>query len=172
METKEIEKMVYGHYESGLHCAEVMTKTLLEIFSEEPSIEAIRAASGFGGGIGGSTEELCGAFTGGIIVLGSLLGREKGGESLGRCGELSKAFKKEFLETFGSLNCHSLLKGFEDQKNPINCVQLTANTAAMVSNLLDESFGEYQIDLNTFQSMPRDKVQLGQCPFSACSCQE
>lgn len=49
---------------------------MLESHATEAPPEVIRAASGFGGGIGGSTEELCGAFTGGIIALGFLLGRE------------------------------------------------------------------------------------------------
>jgi hypothetical protein len=75
MENKEIKKTVYGHYESGFHCAEVITKTVLEMFSGKPRPEATKAASVFGGGIGGSTEELCGAFTGGVIALGYLMGR-------------------------------------------------------------------------------------------------
>jgi C_GCAxxG_C_C family probable redox protein len=68
MEGKEIRKEVYARYQSGLHCAEVISRTALEIFSEEAHPEAIKTASGFGGGIAGSTEELCGAFTGGVIA--------------------------------------------------------------------------------------------------------
>jgi hypothetical protein len=38
MESKEIRKKVYGHFESGLHCAEVISKTISEMFSEgQPS---------------------------------------------------------------------------------------------------------------------------------------
>ena len=78
MESKEIRKKAYGHFESGLHCAEVISKTILEMFSTESHPAVIRSTSGFGGGIGGSNEELCGAFTGGVVALGYLLGRTIG----------------------------------------------------------------------------------------------
>ena len=131
MESKEIKKKAYGHFESGLHCAEVISKTILEIFSEEPHPEVIRSASGFGGGIAGSTEELCGAFTGGVIALGSLLGRENGGDDLMDCGALIKEFKGKFLDEFGSLNCQTLLNGFSDEANPAACVKLTGHATEM-----------------------------------------
>ena len=105
MESKEIRKKAYGHSQSGLHCAEVVSKAVLESLSMKPCPEVIRAASGFGGGIAGSTEELCGAFTGGVVAVGYLMGRKNGGDDLRQCGGLIKAFKKEFLDAFGSLNC-------------------------------------------------------------------
>ena len=48
MESREIEKKAYGHFESGLHCAEVISKTVLETFSQEPHRESIKSASGLG----------------------------------------------------------------------------------------------------------------------------
>ena len=104
MESKEIRKMAYQHFESGLHCAEVISKTILEMFSGEPNPAVIRSASGFGGGIGGSNEELCGAFTGGVVALGYLLGRENGGDSLKGCGSVINQFKRAFLNELTSPN--------------------------------------------------------------------
>jgi C_GCAxxG_C_C family probable redox protein len=141
MESKEIRKKAYGHFESGLHCAEVISKTILEMFSEEPQPAVIRSASGFGGGIGGSTEEICGAFTGGVVALGYLLGRENGGGSL--------------------------LNGFKEQQNPLGCVKLTAETTVILARLLDELGLKAEIHPNTFSGQPREKLELGQCPFSA-----
>jgi C_GCAxxG_C_C family probable redox protein len=166
MESREIRKKAYGNFESGLHCAEVISKTILEIFSEEPHPEVIRTASGFGGGIAGSTEELCGAFTGGIIALGALLGREKGGDDLRDCGSLTREFKKKFVDEFGSLNCQTLLDGFSEQGNPLGCVKLTANAAVILAELLNELGLKAGIDLNSFSVQPREKVALGHCPFS------
>ena len=71
-------------------------KTVLEMFSGKPHPEATKAASVFGGGIGGSTEELCGAFTGGVIALGYLLGREAPGDNMRDAGALVKEFKSRF----------------------------------------------------------------------------
>src|SRR4030042_569763 len=103
MENKEIKKTVYSHYESGLHCAEVISKTILDKFSNKEHPEAVKIASGFGGGIAGSMEELCGAFTGGIITLSALIGRENPGESMKDLSILVSEFKEKFIEQFGSL---------------------------------------------------------------------
>ena len=167
METSEIRKKAYGHFESGLHCAEVISKTILEMFLTEPHPAVIRSASGFGGGIGGSNEELCGAFTGGVVALGYLLGRENGGGSLKDCGGVIKEFKKQFVDEFGALKCQILLNGFKEQQNPLGCVKLTAETTVILADLLNEFGLQAEVDAKIFSGQPRAKVELGQCPFSA-----
>jgi C_GCAxxG_C_C family probable redox protein len=127
----------------------------------------IRSASGFGGGIGGSTEELCGAFTGGVVALGYLLGRENGSDSLKVCGDVIKEFKQQFLAQFRSLNCQILLNGFREEKNPLGCVKLTAETTVILAHLLDGLDLGAEPHPNTFSDQPGKKLQLGQCPFSA-----
>ena len=166
MEIKEIEKKAYGYFESGLHCAEVISKTVLEAFSEEPHTDAIKSASAFGGGIGGSIEELCGAFTGGVIALGSLLGREDPGKDMRDCGTLIKDFKSKFKDEFGSLNCPVILEGFSQNGNQGNCVRLTAEATVMLADLLNEFEKKKEVDVQTFCCQPKDKVALGSCPFS------
>jgi len=169
MEIKEIEKRAYEHFESGLHCAEVISKTVLEAFSEEPHPDAIKSASGFGGGIGGSIEELCGAFTGGVITLGCLLGREDPGEDMRDCGSLIKDFKVKFKDEFGSLNCPVILEGFSQNGSQGNCVKLTAQATVILANLLNEFEKEREINVHTFCCQPRDNVALGSCPCSSGS---
>ena len=167
METSEIRKKAYGHFESGLHCAEVISKTILEMFSTQPHPAVIRSASGFGGGIGGSNEELCGAFTGGVVALGYLLGRENGGGSLRDCGVVIKEFKQQFVDAFGALKCQILLNGFKEEQNPLGCAKLTAETTVILAALLDELGLQAEGDAKIISGLPRSKVELGQCPFSA-----
>jgi C_GCAxxG_C_C family probable redox protein len=171
MENKEIRKKVYGHYESGFHCAEVITKTVLEMFSRTPHPEAAKAASVFGGGIGGSTEELCGAFTGGVIALGYLLGRNAPGENLRDAGALVKEFKSRFQTQFGTLKCRDLLFGFDEQENPLGCVKLTAETSVILADLLNQFGSKKGIHLDDYGSQPRERVELGRCPFKPGTCQ-
>jgi arsenite methyltransferase len=171
MENKEIRKKVYGHYESGFHCAEVITKTVLDMFSRKPHPEATRAASVFGGGIGGSTEELCGAFTGGVIALGYLLGRDAPGDNMRDSGALVKEFKSRFQTQFGTLKCRDLLFSFDEQENPLGCVKLTAETSVLLANLLNEFGSNKGIHFDEYGDQPREKVELGQCPFKAGTCQ-
>ena len=171
MENKEIRKKVYGHYESGFHCAEVITKTVLEMFSQKAHPEATKAASVFGGGIGGSTEELCGAFTGGVIALGYLMGRDAPGDNMRDAGALVKEFKSRFQTQFGSLKCRDLLFSFDEQENPLGCVKLTAETSVILANMLNQFGSNKGIQFDEYGSQPRDKVVLGQCPFKAGGCQ-
>ena len=170
MENKDIKKTVYKHYESGLHCAEVISKTILEEFSNKSNSEVIKIASAFGGGIAGSMEELCGAYTGGIITLGSLIGRENPGESMKDLSILATEFKDKFLEEFGSVKCHTLLEGFNKQENPYGCVKLTATASIMLTDILKEFEKEKQSNIKSICCQPREKVELGQCPFRGSSC--
>ena len=170
MENKEIKKTVYGHYENGLHCAEVISKTILDEFSDKEHPEAVKIASGFGGGIAGSMEELCGAFTGGIIALSSLVGRENPGESMKDISILVSEFKEKFLEEFGSLKCPKLLEEFNKQENPYGCVKLTASASIMLADILNEFEKEKQTDINTICCQPKEKVEQGQCPFNGGGC--
>jgi arsenite methyltransferase len=171
MEDKEIRKAVYTYFGSGFHCAESITKTVLEMFSRKPHPEAAKAASVFGGGIGGSTEELCGAFTGGVIALGYLLGRDAPGDNMRDAGALVKDFKSRFQTRFGALKCRDLLFSFDEQENPLGCVKLTAETSVILANLLNQFGSSKGIPLDQYGSQPREKVQLGQCPFKAGGCQ-
>jgi arsenite methyltransferase len=171
IENKEIRKTVYSHYGSGFHCAEVIAKTVLEMFSGKPHPEATKAASIFGGGIGGSTEELCGAFTGGVIALGYLLGRDAPGDNMRDAAALVKEFKSRFQTQFGNLRCRDLLFSFDEQENRLGCVKLTAETTVLLANLLNEFGSKKGIDFDRYATQPKEKVQLGQCPFKAGGCQ-
>jgi C_GCAxxG_C_C family probable redox protein len=169
MESKEIRKKVYANYQAGFHCAEAISKTVLEIFSGSGQREIIKTASAFGGGIAGSTEELCGAFTGGVIALGYLLGREKPGEDLRDCGALVKEFQSRFKDRFGSLNCKAILDSFAEAENPLGCVKLTAEACVILADLLDEFEEKGDIKVAAYPSHQRGKVELGRCPFAAGS---
>jgi SAM-dependent methyltransferase len=60
LEPKAIKKQVYKNLESGLHCAEALSKSILDAVSGESHPDVVKASSGFGGGIAGTTEDLCG----------------------------------------------------------------------------------------------------------------
>lgn len=169
--SKHIKKKVYGHYQSGLHCAEVISKALLETFSGKAHPDVIKAASGFGGGIAGSTQELCGAFTGGVMALGLLAGRENPGDDLRDCGAVINQFKGRFLSQFGSLRCMDILDGFGGE-NPTSCVKLTAEASVILNDLLRELERTKGVKFDGQVRLPREKVELGRCPFTpkACSC--
>ena len=78
------------------------------------NVDVFRAASGFGGGVGGSGE-LCGALSGGLMAIGLVYGRDTlepidtskaFADSMERCAQLCDRFKEEF----GGLNCRDVQK--------------------------------------------------------------
>jgi C_GCAxxG_C_C family probable redox protein len=68
----------------------------------------LRASDTFGGGVGGSRLELCGALSGGVLLLGALWGRVSAQEDDKRVYALAKQFREQFLEEFGETICEPL----------------------------------------------------------------
>jgi C_GCAxxG_C_C family probable redox protein len=167
LDDKAIRKIAYGHFEAGLHCAEVVSKTILELFSKESATHAVRCASGFGGGIAGSMKEACGAFTGGVVALGFILGRDNPDGSLKDCAALIHQFKSRFLEESPSLYCPEIVRAFGEQKNPSGCMKLTARAAVMLADVLKGFAAQGGQDMSECFLHTREKKRLGSCPFSS-----
>ncbi len=162
-----IREQVNKSYQSGFHCAEAISRSILGVFSDKDYSSLVKAASAFGGGIAGSTGELCGAFSGGVMVLGYLLGRENPGDNLRDCANLTNQFKKSFKEKFGSLNCGTILDSFNEQENPFGCVNLTAEAAEILAGLLNDFLGKKGMEYQAYCCQPKEKVGPGQCPFNS-----
>jgi C_GCAxxG_C_C family probable redox protein len=65
-------------------------------------------SSALGGGVGGSEQELCGALSGGTLLIGSRFGRTKASEDDSECQERVCAFRDGFLEAFGTTRCSEI----------------------------------------------------------------
>jgi hypothetical protein len=98
------------------------------------------------------------------------MGREQPGDDLKDCGGLAKEFKRRFLDEFASVNHASILKGFGEEEYHQGCVKLTAEATVMLTEWMNEFGNERETSLNAVYSLPREKVSLGTCPFSGCSC--
>jgi len=100
-----------GKFMSGYNCAQAV----LFAYCDELHLDknaALKLACGFGAGMG-RKEEVCGAVTGGIVVLGAMYGR---GENDDRAAtETTYARTRELLERFqfrhGTYICRELLDG-------------------------------------------------------------
>ncbi len=165
MEPKSIKKTAYQHLSSGLHCAEAVVKTIVEQY-QPLGDDLLMAASALGGGIVGSSRHLCGAFSGGVLAAGALLGRRQGGEDLHRCAELVKRFEERFLAEFGSLNCSELMRGWAAHDDGMGCARLSAKSAVILAELLSEMEQRLCLPLAELACQPRQAVALGSCPFS------
>jgi C_GCAxxG_C_C family probable redox protein len=135
MERKNIEKKAFDHFQSGFHCAEAILKTFTDAVGNKPDPDITKLASGFGGGIGGSHTDTCGALTGGIIALGWLFGRKDPGDDITKVISLSAEFRNKFISRFGATDCKTILASLGDQENALKCKKLTAEAAGILFDL-------------------------------------
>lgn len=138
MKRTDIEDRAFNYFQSGFHCAEAVSKTIADAFARDTATEIPMVASGFGGGIGGSKAETCGALTGGTVALGYLYGRMDPGEDKKTIYELASAFRAKFIESFGSARCREILDGFGEQQNMMKCKKLSAGAAGILFDILTE----------------------------------
>ena len=93
---------------------------------------------GFGGGIGGSHEELCGAVSGGVLVLSLANPHQDGGDTEGKKAVYAKAkeFRQRFTEVFGGLSrCGELLRarpGISEAASAASRLHITSHCDIMI----------------------------------------
>ncbi len=133
---KEIEQKTYDYFNGGFNCAESISKAIIEEFSKEKSVEIPKIASGFGGGVGHSKDDICGTLAGGIMALGFLYGRMNQGENIQKLMKITAEFRTEFINKFGSSNCKILLDKFGVQEKSDKCKKITAEAAGLLADLI------------------------------------
>jgi C_GCAxxG_C_C family probable redox protein len=112
-------------FREGFNCAQSVIYSFADKLNLEQD-QALRISNGFGGGMG-RKQEVCGAVSGAIMVLGMMYGR---GENEDReKQEKTYAKVREFIDKFEAkfktVNCKSLLDG---------CELLTAEGQEMFKN--------------------------------------
>ena len=68
----------------------------------------IRASNPFGGGVGGSHQELCGVLAGATLVLGATRGRLEPTEDDSVLYDLICRYRERFIQKFGSSQCEAV----------------------------------------------------------------
>jgi C_GCAxxG_C_C family probable redox protein len=98
-------------FTSGYNCAQSVLSSFCNDLGFDENT-ASKIACGFGAGMG-RKQEVCGAVTGGIMVIGLKYGNVSGDDRESK--EKTYAMTREFIDRFekkhGSCNCRKLLKG-------------------------------------------------------------
>lgn len=136
MNVKDMETRAFRLHDGGFHCAEAVALAVMEGFNPDPADGFTRAATAFGGGVGRTHQELCGALAGGLIALGWLRGRTEMGANWDKTAELAAELRRRFEVEFGSTNCQAILDGFGEQKEEMKCKRLSGRTAGILGELL------------------------------------
>ena len=127
-----IKNKAENYYSSGdFYCSEAIVKTIKDELELDISESAVAMASGFPVGIGGAGC-LCGALTGGVMILGAVFGRTKPGHKrVDKTMELSNELHGIFKEKHGCTCCRVLTKGMKlgSKKHMEQCVFFTGEMA-------------------------------------------
>lgn len=129
-------EQAYTYHKQGYNCAQ----SVIGAFSDLTGLtveQSMAVSGGFGGGVGGCHEELCGAISGGIMALSLLRPHLDGAnrDSKRELYQITKEFRKRFQEIFGKTQCGELLKarpGTSEQTSAAVELGLTAHCDIMV----------------------------------------
>ncbi|OIO06160.1 MAG: hypothetical protein AUJ49_00220 [Desulfovibrionaceae bacterium CG1_02_65_16] len=139
MNREEVEQAALAAISSGLSCSESILRTAGLHLDINADGRLTRAASCFGGGVGRSKQELCGALAGGLMALGLAYGRNGAQESCELAYDLGAEFRERFIALHGASVCHVLLERFGPQQQWERCKRLTVATAGMLFDLARET---------------------------------
>ncbi len=138
-----------AYFQKGCNCAQSVALAFADL-CDLPEDRLARLASGFGGGMG-RLREVCGAFSGAVLVYGLLHGyddpaaRQEKKELYAAIQDMAERFRAEN----GALTCRELLGGRPDnsptpeertaayyQKRP--CADLAASAAGILEQALKD----------------------------------
>lgn len=105
----------------------------------------LRVSNPFGGGVAGCRQELCGALSGGILILGALWGRTSSTENDERLKALIGHLREEFLARYGSTTCQPIRDVARDEV--IGCLPVVEAAVRMLVPLIEEEIerGEWPV---------------------------
>ena len=102
----------YQYHREGYNCAQSVVAAFLDKLNLTKE-QAMAMAGGFGGGVGGTHCEMCGAVSGAVLVLSLLTPHTEGEDTAGKkkVYGVAKEFHQRYAEAFGGLTrCGDLLK--------------------------------------------------------------
>ncbi len=99
-----------------------------------------RMATGLAGGVGDTQQEMCGALSGGVLVIGGLFGRESLNQDDLPALDLAKRYRKRFLDELGTTQCARLRETVVYAPGGLgSCASLVERAASILLELLAET---------------------------------
>lgn len=125
------------YHDRGYNCCQSVLAGFLDKLGL-PEETVLRLGAGFGSGAG--TGELCGALTGGIMVL-DLTAAGDVSDPVGskrRAVARSKRLQQRFAERFGALRCRELLRNEkEEPSDAVKRMGITNHCAIMIASAVE-----------------------------------
>lgn len=134
VETMSVKEKSIFYFQNGYHCAEAVAAAVLEDMGDDPAM-AVAHATAFGGGMGRSFCETCGALSGALIVVGQYNAREIRGASWDEAAALGARIRELFVDQYGTTHCGTLRERFGEDQSEL-CARLTGTIAADLAGFL------------------------------------
>ncbi len=135
--SQKISHNAWQYMENGYHCSEAIILAVGEGYLPKVDPLLLRASTPFAGGIGTGKTDLCGALSGGILLIGALYGRADGRTNDDRCLALAAEFRERFLREFGFTNCQALKDNWVGKPGQASCKDLTGRSAGLLIEVLE-----------------------------------
>jgi C_GCAxxG_C_C family probable redox protein len=97
-----------------------------------------RMSSGLAGGLGCTHEELCGALSGGVLIIGAVYGRACSDEDDSECNRRVSDFRLRFLQQFGAARCSDLRASGYGSDGQWPCSVLVERATRVLCGVLEE----------------------------------
>lgn len=140
-------------FRQGLNCSECVLGSFMANIDTPFPKDVIALATGFGGGMG-HTKNTCGAVTGAVMALSTVVGRKNPAEKetmAERIQELNGIYEivgrmvEEIKGEYGSLICSELSAphgDFESKTRKKSCMQMIGYCAGLAAKYAEEAKGQ------------------------------
>ena len=109
------------------------------VLGTEVARNLARVSCGFAGGVAGTREHLCGAISGGVMLLSHLYGRDEPGQDEDVLMERIKGYIQRFQQEIGGHICNDLRdNGPYGQDGPLDCRVLMGQATGILWTYIDQ----------------------------------
>jgi C_GCAxxG_C_C family probable redox protein len=99
---------------------------------------SVRMVTGFAGGVGDTQQEMCGALSGGVMLIGALHGRNSLGEDDWPALRLVTRYRERFTVELGTTRCGPLYERVQAPAGLGSCALGVEHAALILLKLLAE----------------------------------
>lgn len=131
----------------GYHCSEAVWLAYSERLLGERLADSARLATGFSGRAGGAPNQTCGALSGGILVIGALLGRDDLRGDEGPALRAADRLRSAFISELGDFRCEPVYASIHAAEGAGSCVFVVKRTVELLLDILEE----YDLELDSVE---------------------
>ena len=123
----------------GYHCSEAVMLAAGEHLLGSVSPTTMKMTSIFAGGLAGTRQEMCGALSGAVMIVGALYGRMRPGLDETRARAIVVRLRERFLAEFGTNQCAPIRARYEKPDTKGFCAPVAERVAAILLQVLSEA---------------------------------